>query len=104
MKTLKKHCGHIPEVARLTSKQIKDGDTPDIDTAHIYNRLYEMIAEGFGDIAVDKYGAWGHIGECDDEHWGDSSGFFPFYTDEETLRKDLDQWAEDCADEKKLNL
>lgn len=95
LKRLKKYCSHIPEVANLTESQLREGNTPEvhqIDFGHIYNRLYEMIAEDFGDIGVDKYGAWGHIDTNGEEHWGDDSGFFPWYMDEETLRKDLAEW------------
>ena len=95
LKELKKQCGHIPEINALTPTGLKEGDTPGVDFAHIYNRLYEMTAESHGDIAVDKYGAWGHVDRQGKEHFGDSSGFFPFYTDEETLKKDLKEWDED---------
>lgn len=92
LRELKKQCGHIPEIKDLSVSDLKKGDTPGVDFAHIYNRLYEMVAESYGDIAVDKYGAWGHVDSQGGEHWGDSSGFFPFYTDEETLKKDLEEW------------
>ena len=98
LKSLKEKCGHIPEIASLTSKQVKDGDTPSVDMAHLYNRLFEMIAEGYGTIAVDKYGAWGYIDECGNEHWGDDSGFFPWYLDEKTLKKNLEENANKCRE------
>lgn len=94
LKELKKQCGHIPEINALTVTGLKEGNTPGVDFAHIYNRLYEMIAESHGDIAVDKYGSWGHVDQHGNEHFGDSSGFFPFYTDEKTLKKDLQEWDE----------
>jgi len=92
LKRLKKYCSHIPEIANLTESQLRKGETPGIDFGHIYNRLYEMIAEDFGDIGLDKYGAWGHIDSTRNEHFGDDQGFFPWYMDEETLRKDLADW------------
>lgn len=92
LKELKKQCGHIPEIKALTPTGLKEGNTPGVDFAHIYNRLYEMKAKDYGDIAVDKYGAWGHVDSQGNEHFGDSSGFFPFYTDKETLKKDLEEW------------
>jgi len=91
---LKKQCGHIPEIKELSATELKEGNTPGVDFAHIYNRLYEMKAESYGTIAVDKYGAWGHIDKHGVEHWGDSAGFFPFYLDEKTLEKDLEGWDE----------
>ena len=99
LKQLKKDCGHIPEIASLTPKDVKDGELG-FDAGHVYNRLFEMIAEGYGTIAVDKYGAWGYIDECGNEHWGDDSGFFPWYLDEETLEKDLEERAYKCGEEK----
>jgi hypothetical protein len=93
LKELKKQCGHIPEINELSTMELKKGDTPGVDFAHIYNRQYEQIATGFGNaIAVDTYGAWGNIDLQANGHWGDSQGFFPFYMDEETLKKDIEEW------------
>ena len=98
--SLKKHCGHIPEIKSLTVEDLKEGYTPGVDMGHLYNRLFEMIAESYGDIAVDKYGSWGYVDECGNEYWGDAAGFFPWHTDEETLRKNLDDRMYDCGAEK----
>ena len=95
LKELKKQCGHISEIKELSTSDLKKGDTPGVDFAHIYNRLYETEAEQFGDIAVDKYGAWGYVDRQGKEHFGDSQGFFPFYLDEETLKKDFKERDEE---------
>ena len=97
LQQLKKHCKDVPEVQAVTVAMIKDGRTGDVDFGHLYNRLYEMIAEEFGDIGVDKYGAWGHEDCNGDWHWGDDSGFFPWYLDEESLRRDLVEWNQECS-------
>lgn len=91
-KKLKNDCKNISELKKITTMDVKRGKLSGIDVGHIYNRLYEMIAEDYGEIAVDYYGAWGHIDRCGKGHYGDSQSFFPFYTDEETLKKHLDEW------------
>ena len=93
LKRLKKAFIDLPEVQELSANRlIADGDTGNVDFGHIYNRLYEMIAKEYGEIGVDRYGAWGHIDTNGDEHWGDDYGFFPWYMDKETLRKDLEEY------------
>lgn len=103
LKSLKKHCGHIPEVKEFTVSELKEGNAP-FDVGHVYNRLFEMIAEEYGDIAVDKYGAWGLVNDCGDELWGDDSGFFPWYIDEETLREQLLEWSNNCIENKNVEI
>ena len=93
----------MEEIKELTVEDLKDGYTPGVDMGHLYNRLYEMIAEGYGDIAVDKYGAWGYVDECGFEYWGDAAGFFEWIMDEETLRKTLDDRMYDCGAEKEAD-
>jgi hypothetical protein len=100
LRDLKKQCKHIPEVQNISTMDLKKGETGKVDIGHIYNRLYEMVAEDYGDIAVDNYGAWGHIDKCGKGHYGDNSSFFPFYTDEETLKKDLNRYDEECEEER----
>jgi len=93
---LKKACKDVSKIQELTLAGLREGETEGVDFGHLYNRLYEMIAEDFGDIGVDKYGAWGHEDAGGDWHFGDDRGFFPWYLDEETLRKNLVKWNQGC--------
>lgn len=94
LKTLKEHCSHLDDIKKLTFTDIEESG---IDFGHIYNILFEMIAENYGDVAVDKYGSWGIVrsGTREELFFGDDSGFFPWYLDEETLKKRLKELEEE---------
>ena len=89
LKKLKNQC-KIDEVQKFLVKDLKKGNVPDIDFSYVYNQLFKSILKEYSfETYIDEYGAYGWIDNNGDKHSGDSSGYYPFYMDEETLRKNL---------------
>lgn len=89
---LKRRCKDIPQVQELKAKDVIDG-SDDLGFDGLYNKAFEGVLSDYGletETYVDKYGAYCYRDKMGHSHCGDSSGFYPFYLDEETLRKDIE--------------
>jgi hypothetical protein len=86
---LKRRCKDITQVQELKAKDVLDG-VDDLGFDGLYNKAFEgIISEYSFETYIDKYGAYCYRDKNGHSHCGDDSGFYPFYLDEETLRKDI---------------
>lgn len=97
LKSLKEHCSNVPEVMEIDEKQLTSKAGVGTDTLdkvwwdEVYNAKFEEILGAYPveRTYIDRWGAKAYVDAKGNHHSGDDAGFYPFYTDEETLRKDL---------------
>lgn len=86
---LKRRCKEIKEVQEMKIKDVIDGDDS-LGFDRLYNKSFEDILASYGletETYVDKYGAYCYRDKNGHSHCGDNSGFYPWYLDEDTLKK-----------------
>jgi hypothetical protein len=89
---LKRRCKGIPDVQDMKIKDVMDGDDV-LGFDRLYNKAFEGVLSEYGletETYVDKYGAYCYRDKNGHSHCGDDSGFYPWYLDEKTLRKDIE--------------
>ncbi|MBE3140605.1 MAG: hypothetical protein IMZ53_08480 [Thermoplasmata archaeon] len=91
---LKRRCKDIPQVQELKAKDVIDGND-DIGFDRLYNKAFEEILTRYHletETYTDKYGAYCYRDKNGHSHCGDDSCFYPWYLDEETLKKQIESF------------
>lgn len=88
---LKKKCSQVSEVKSLKVSDVINGND-ELGLDGLYNEKFEEILEDYNfKTEIDSYGAKCFRDAEGNRHCGDSSGFYPFYLDEKTLREYLEE-------------
>lgn len=89
LKRLKQKCSSVPEVREMDAKDIIDGrDVLGFDG--LYNEKFEEILGEHGlRTWIDKWGAKCYEDARGVKHCGDDSGFYPWVTNETTLKEKI---------------
>lgn len=79
--------GRFPNIRRMTCDALEG----EVGFDGLYNKRVEEMVDEFGYTKfVDRWGAKCWV-DSKGSHCGDDSGFYPWYADEEKLRKDLEE-------------